>query len=450
MGGAERNEAGRPLEAALAIEGATLVDPVLGVVEEALLLADPARILWVGPRAEAPAWRLRPEGERVEARGRFLMPGMVNAHSHAAMTLMRGYADDLSLMPWLETRIFPVEARLRPEDTYWGALLAAVEMLEAGVTAFADMYFFMEETARAVVEAGGRAAIARGMVEPGDGSGARALAEAEALFRDWHGAAGGRIRVMLGPHGVYTTTRDFLGRVADRAAALGARVHIHLSENDDENEQSRAKYGKSPAEVCAETGLFQVGCLAAHCVRVGPGDIELLAEHRVGVAHNPVSNLKLASGIAPVVEMRRAGVTVGLGTDGAASTNRLEMFEEMRLASILQKARLGDAAALPAREAFAMATLESARALGWADEIGSLEPGKACDAVLVDPDRSPALWPRFDPFSALVYSAEPAAVEAVWVGGRKVVEDGRVRTVDVERLRREVSRRAALLTREAG
>jgi len=376
-----------------------------------------------------------------------LLPGLVNAHCHAAMTLLRGYADDLPLMPWLEEKIWPVEARLRGEDVYWGTLLACLEMLRAGVTAFADMYFFMDEAARACLESGIRASLSVGMIA-GDAEG-KVLPEAEGKLRQaadfcrrWEGEGEGRITTMLGPHAPYTCPPEFLREVLAAARELGAGIHIHLSETEGEVELCRARYGRSPVELLYDLGYEEAPLvLAAHCVHVDEEDRRLLGRLPGGVAHNPRSNSKLASGIAPVAEMLAAGVEVGLGTDGPASTNQLGLFEEMRQACYLQKLRLGRADALSAGQALEMATRGGARALGLGGKVGEIAPGREADLVLVKP-REPRLFPRHDLVSLVVYSCQDGDVDTVIVGGEVVMRGREMTRVDEERVLYEVQRRA--------
>ncbi|MCE5286117.1 MAG: amidohydrolase, partial [Pelosinus sp.] len=289
-------------------------------------------------------------------------PGLVNAHTHAAMTLLRSYADDMLLMDWLRHKIWPAEANLTGEDVTCGTLLAIAEMLKSGTTTFADMYFFMPEVADAVAQSGIRAVLARGMtgITP---TAEQALTESEAFFKDYHNTAEGRITVMIAPHAPYTCPPPYLKRVVNLAAKLGAEIHIHLSETQGEVLECQKQYGKSPIALMDELGVFDLGTLAAHCVHVSPEDIAIMKAKKVRVAHNPGSNMKLASGIAPVPEMLAAGICVSLGTDGASSNNNLDMLEELRLAATLHKASTLDPLVIPAKTAYDMATTYGAKAL---------------------------------------------------------------------------------------
>lgn len=422
---------------------AVTMDGDLGIVADPELVIDDGQIVSVAPRRRGPDEVQTADADVVDLPGRWLLPGLVNAHTHAAMSLLRGYADDVPLDRWLEDRIWPVEANLDADHIHAGTLLAATEMLAGGVTTFADMYLHMDGAAEAVRTVGSRAILAPGLLEalgPMD----ETLAAAVDFVQRWDGGADGRIRVHLGPHGVYTCPPGFLRDIADTARDLDVRLHMHLSETRGEVEGSRERFGASPVQVAADAGILDAGCLAAHAVWVDGTDIALLVEADAGVSHNPRSNMKLASGVAPVGRLRSAGIPVGLGTDGAASTNQLTMLEEMRTASLLQKVTRSDATQLPAAEVLRMATIEGARALGAADAIGSLTPGKRADVVVLRPDRA-GTTPVHDPLSTIVYSAQDQDVERVYCDGRLVVDAGRVVTVDVDEVRRDASRHALRL-----
>lgn len=439
------------MDADLIIRGATVVTCAGRVLPDGEVAVAGGRIVHVGPAGSLPVEAGRRAGCTViDGCGKALLPGLVNAHCHAAMTLFRGYADDMLLMPWLEERIFPIEARLTGEDVYWGTMLAAVEMLLAGVTCFADMYFFMDDTARACADSGIRASLSVGLVALGPArESLEKLDRAVDFARRWHGGENGRITTMLGPHAPYTCPPEFLREVIAASAAQDIPIHIHLAETAGEVAQTKERYGRTPVQLMEELGLFDRQVLAAHCVHVDAADRAILARMRGGVSHNPRSNLKLACGIAPVAGMLAEQVPVGLGTDGAASANQLGIFEEMRLAALLQKTTSGDPTVLPAPQALELATLGGARALGLARSIGSIEVGKAADLILVDLER-PRLTPHHDVTSLLVYSAQDGDVDTVIVDGRVVVRNGRVLTVDVERVRAEVRERAARLAAEVG
>jgi len=447
----------------LVIDDITVItmDSERRTMRDAAIVVESGAIVYVGPAAKLPAGlaaRLQ-RMPRLQGRGRIAIPGLVNAHTHAAMVLFRGYADDLMLQEWLTTKIFPIEAKLTPDDVYWGTLLACAEMIKSGTTAFADMYFFMDEAAQAVEKSGIRASLSVGMGSlaevadgPDGGSGGfgAVLARGTGLCEKWHGAAGGRITTMLGPHAPYTCSVPFLSAVGERARQLGVGVHTHISETFREADEIRSSHGVSPVRYVQSSGLFDAPTLAAHCVAVSDDDISILAEHGVRVAHNPGSNMKLASGVAPVEKMLAAGIQVGLGTDGASSNNNLDMVEEMRLAGLLHKAARLDPTAVPAHVCLEMATRGSAACLGLADSIGSIDIGKRADIVLLDfgaPHLSPA--GIADPVSHLVYAASGADVSAVVVDGHVLMDDRRLTTLDEHEIMAEVERRAARLATEA-
>lgn len=361
-------------------------------------------------------------GEVIDATGKWVLPGLINTHCHAAMTLFRSFADDLPLMDWLQDKIWPAENRLTGEDVYWGTRLAIREMVLGGITTFADMYFFMDETAQAVEESGIRAALSRGLVGLTDDASEK-LREGVDFCRRWQGKAGGRITTMLAPHAPYTCRPAFLKEVAAAARELDCGLHIHLAETEAENRQIVEAYGKRPFWYLADCGLLEHRVLAAHGVWLEPEELDEMAGHCWGVSHNPTSNLKLASGFAPVPAMLQRGIPVGLGTDGAASNNRLDLWSEMKLAAILHKAVTKNPEAVPASTALAMATIMGAKALGLEEEIGSLEPGKRADLILVSCEES-HLNPVHDPISLLVYAATRADVRAVMVDGNWLVWDG--------------------------
>lgn len=404
-----------------------------------------SRLLQVGAAGALPAdWR--PERE-IDGSDRLCLPGLVNCHTHAAMTLLRSFADDLPLMEWLSTRIWPAEERLTGEDVYWATLLAIVEMVRSGTTTFNDMYFFMEDAARAVEQAGIRAVLARGLI----GSGPAAelgLEESRGLLRRWQGGAGGRITVWLGPHAPYTCPPEYLIKVLQTAEEFRTGIHVHVAETVDEVEQIRKQYGKTPVAYLNDLGVFRAPVLAAHCVHVTEADMATLAERSVAVAHNPESNMKLASGIAPVAAMRRAGITVGLGTDGASSNNNLDMFEEMHAAALLHKVANQDPLVLPALEVLAMATRDGARALGLQNQVGVLAPGYKADLILVDLNQA-HLCPRHNLAAHMVYAARGADVDTVIIDGQLVLEGRRMLTVDEEKVREEVEARAMRLKNQA-
>ncbi len=407
------------------LEGATLLSPEQEI-QDGVLLIDGARIAYAGPAAGAPP---AGPGDEVSALpGRVIIPGFVNTHTHLAMQILRGVADDVPLMPWLEEHVWPMEARMTAEDILQGTRLALLEAVAAGVTCVNDMYGSMDRVAEAIGESGIRGMITQGLIGANDPE-RESLRRGVALYERWQGALGGRMRVALGPHAPYTCPPDYLREVADYATALHAPVHIHLAETRGETEEL-VRLGTTPARVLTESGLSREHVVAAHSVFPADGDIAILAGLDVGVAHCPVSNLKLGCGFAPTRRLRDAGVPVGIGSDGAASANVLDPFLSMKAAAWIAKGTAEDAAVLTARDVLRMATREGAQALGWS-ELGALEPGFLADVVVVDL-RGFAVQPVFDPFSALVYTATAQQVERVYASGRLVYRDGRHLLVDAQ------------------
>ncbi len=366
-----------------------------------------------------------PSYARVPLSEHALIPGLVNAHTHAAMTLMRGLADDLPLMRWLEEHIWPAEAKhVSPEFVRDGTLLACAEMLRGGITCFNDMYFFPEAALEAALEAGMRASHGLIVIE---------FPSAYAADPDDYLAKGLALRdrfrehplvsFCLAPHAPYTVSDASFRKIASIAAEIDVPVHIHVHETAGEVERSLAEHGVRPLARLERLGLVGPGLIAVHAVHLLENEIALLARNGASVAHCPSSNLKLASGFAPVAKLAAAGVNVALGSDGAASNNRLDLFEEMRLAALLAKAVAGDAAALPAHAALGAATLGGAKALGLEARVGSIAPGKAADLAAVRLAGA-ELEPCYDPVSHLVYTAGREHVTDVWVAGRRLVNSG--------------------------
>ncbi len=371
-----------------------------------------------------------------------LMPGLVNTHGHAAMVLFRGFADDLPLNHWLEQKIWPLEEHLTADDIYWGTMLSIVEMIKGGTTTFADMYFFMNQVAEAVGESGIRAVLTRGLVGVGDNS-AVSFQEGEQLYRDWHGRGAGRISITLGPHAPYTCPPDFIKEVMAAADRLQVPLQIHLAETAGEVEACRQEHGCSPIQLMDRLGLFQHKVTAAHCVHLDDDDIAIMAQKQVCVAHNPGSNLKLGSGVAPVSKLLDAGVTVGLGTDGAASNNNLDMFEEMRLAALLAKGIHQDPTLIPAGKALKMATADGAEAL-FLKNLGKLKEGCKADIIGISRDL-PHSVPLHNPVAYLVYAAGAADVRLVMVDGELLLEKGEFLYLDEEKIQAEAARCAMRL-----
>ncbi|MGC8487761.1 MAG: amidohydrolase [Clostridia bacterium] len=370
-----------------------------------------------------------------------VLPGLINAHQHAAMVLLRGYADDVRLMPWLHDHIWPVEARLGEEDVYVGTLLACAEMIRSGTTAFLDMYMFPEAVARACEQAGIRVGIAWPLV----GSLAEAAPRLERLLELSQAWAGSDlVRPWLGPHAPYTCGEDLLRRVAELSKEAGLRIHTHLSESVEEVDALRRERGLTPIAYARETGILGARTVVAHATVLDSDDVAILADSGASVAHCPASNLKLGNGVAPVRALVDRGVNVALGTDGAASTNTLDLFLEMRLAAWLQKSAAGDPSSFTARDALTLATAGGARALDL--ETGALAVGRPADLVALSTWAS-HLQPVHDPASALVYAARPEDVRYTVMNGRIVLDDGIITTFDEEAVMHEARERARRLVR---
>ncbi len=395
-------------------------------------------IVGVGPQSEIAA--AFEAAETLDCRGQVLIPGLVNAHTHVPMTLLRGLADDLRLDVWLLGYMMPVEREfVSPDFCRLGTLLACAEMIRGGVTCFADMYYFEDSVAQATTDAGLRGLCAQTVLKfpsPDAASFEDSLASARDFIGRWRGHP--LILPAVAPHAPYTCTPEILRACADLAIEFDVPLHIHLSETALEVEGWREMHGMPVIPWVKKVGLLEAKVLAAHCVHIDEGEIRTLAHAGVGVAHNPSSNLKLASGFAPVMAMLAAGLPVGLGTDGPSSNNDLDMFEEMRLASFVAKAVSGDPTALPARQALAMATRIGAKAVHLDHLIGSIEVGKRADLVRIELDTLHNL-PRFerDPeavYSRLVYAAKPTDVTDVMVNGRWLMRERALLTVEVEPL----------------
>ena len=423
-------DAGAPAGERLLIDGGTVVvmDEAGTVLEGGAVLVEDDRIVGLFDRA-AP----RPPGiPTLDAEGQLVIPGLVNTHGHAAMSLLRGLADDLPLMVWLEQNIFPAEAELvAPDFVYWGTLLSSIEMLKSGTTTFADMYYFREEVARATIEAGIRAVVGPhviGFPTPDFPTAEESLRDAEGFFERY------RNHPLLVPgtaaHALYTTPLEPTKAAFKLAARYDAPFQIHVVEAKDEDDRIRQSLGMGTIEALDSIGALRPGTVLAHGTYLTDEDIGRIAAGGAGVAHNPESNMKLgADRAAPIPKLLAAGIPVGLGTDGPASNNDLDMFGEMDTAAKLHKFASGDPTALPAETVFRMATAGGARVLRLEERIGSLEVGKKADIVLVETRRA-GLTPLYRPYSHLVYAASGSDVRTVLVNGRIVVRDREITTVD--------------------
>ena len=436
----------------LLLVNATIVtmNDAFDIVEGSLSIRG-TRIEQVGGRDHGPHDRV------VDVDGAIVLPGLIQTHVHLCQTLFRGLADDLVLMDWLQRRIWPLEAAHDARSLRASALLAASELLRGGTTSVLTMETVHDTDAvcEAVAASGLRATVAKCLMDADDAVPGRlrqptqtALDEALALHARWHGAAGGRLRVALAPRFAVSCSRELLEAVAAISARDDTLVHTHASESRGEVDIVRARTGLDNVPYLAATGLLSPRLCAAHCVWVDERAQALLAERDVKVLHCPGSNLKLGSGLAPVAELRRRGVVVSLGADGAACNNRLDMFAEMRLAALLQSARLGPGA-LPARDVVWMATRAGARTLGQQDQIGSLEPGKRADLIVVG-RRGLHQLPPHDPYSTLVYATSAADVRMTVVDGDLLVDEGRLVRADAEAIERHAVEQTRQLIARAG
>jgi 5-methylthioadenosine/S-adenosylhomocysteine deaminase len=425
----------------LVVGGGTVLtmDPEEMVIENgAVAIRDGGIVAVGGRRAVESRFRAR---RSIDAGGRLVLPGFVNGHTHAPMTLLRGVKDDVDLMTWLTKYMFPIEKRfVSREFVRWGALLACWEMIASGTTTFADGYFYEEEVARAADESGLRALPGQGIFDvptPDSQTSAEGLARAEKLLSDWSGHP--RITPSLCPHSCYTVEPDTFVRTMRLAERYDAPVQTHLAESAAELSLVGERYATTPVRHLANLGVLNERLIAAHCVCVDDGEIAMLAASGTGVVHCPESNMKLASGVAPVPRMLAAEVRLGLGTDGAASNNDLDMIGEMGSAARLHKVATLDPTAAPAHAVLRMATLGGAEALHMEDRIGSLEPGKRADLIVLDLS-GPGALPLYDAASHVVYSTRADAVETVIVEGKVLMERRKIRTLDVEEIRRRALR----------
>ena len=420
-----------PRGVSLLVTNATVVtmDPERQVLERGAVAIDGSEIVAVGPTADVTA-RIRAR-DTLDAAGQIVLPGLINTHTHAPMVLYRGLADDLALSEWLENYIFPAEAKtVSPAFVRAGTRLAALEMIESGTTTYADMYYFEEEIAKETKAAGLRGVLGQTVIRfpvADAKTPAESLARAEAFIKAYKGDS--LITPAVAPHAIYTVDADTLRAARDLSRRHNVPTLIHLAETQEESQNAEKEFKSSPVRYLDGLGFLGPGVLAAHGVWVSEPDIALLTMRGVGVSHNPESNMKLASGTAPVPAYLRADAAIGLGTDGAASNNDLDMFEAMRMASLLHKLQSGDPRAVAARVALEMATIRGARALGMAAQIGSIEPGKRADLILVDVSGA-RQTPMYDPVSHLVYVARGDDVRTTIVNGRILMRDRKVLTLN--------------------
>ncbi|MEW6222634.1 MAG: amidohydrolase family protein [Candidatus Hadarchaeota archaeon] len=419
------------------------MDPHRRLIKGGAVVISDGKILSVGEETKEKADTV------IDASGKVVLPGLINCHTHLAMTLLRGVADDMELMPWLKTTIWPLEKHLTAERVYAGALLGCLEMIKSGTTCFADNYFFMDETANAVEKSGIRGDLSHGIIEHGDPKKRESeLRIGEQLVKDWHGKAGGRLTTRFGPHAPYTCSPECLTKVKELAKKHKVGIHIHVAESQDETKQITEKYGKRPVEHLDSIGFLGPEILAAHCVWLNEKEIKVLHARGVKPVHNPVSNMKIGCGVSPVPEMLKAGIPVALGTDGAASNNSLDMINEMKFAALLNKVHKLDPTVMSAYSVLEMATINGAKALRLEKEIGSIEVGKKADIIIVDLHK-PHLTPAHNVVSHLVYSAVGEDVDTTIVDGKILMKGRKVLTLEEENVIEKAQEASDSMVKEA-
>jgi len=396
-------------------------------IKNGALAVKDGRITFVGKNASA--GRIVAEA-KIDAKGKVALPGLINCHTHVPMTVFRGIADDKPLNVWLEKTIWPLEARLKPEDIYNGALLGCLEMIKGGTTCFADMYFHEDEVAKAVEKSGLRGVLGEGVIEAGSSvQGEKMLARSVSFAERFRDYADGRVSAMLAPHAVYSCSPELLLKVGEEASRLGVGLHLHLGESETMLREFEKRNRLSEVEFLNKMGLLNERVLAAHCIDLSEKDMRTLSNRKVNAAYVPVANMKLGLSAAKVKDLTSLGVNVSLGTDGPASNNSLDLFETMKTGALLQKHEYLDPTVLPAYEVLKMATLNGARAVGLEKDVGSLEVGKKADIILVDLAK-PHLTPLHDIYSTIVYSARAADVETVIVDGKILMQNQQARSLD--------------------
>jgi 5-methylthioadenosine/S-adenosylhomocysteine deaminase len=395
------------------------------------------RIVAIGPAAEFSDWQAP---RAIDAGGGIIMPGLINTHTHAAMTCFRGLADDLQLMNWLNDHIFPAEAKLDEQKVYCGTLLACAEMIRSGTTCFCDMYLFENEVARAASDAGVRAVVGEVLYDfdsPNYGPITQGFEYTREMIDTWQNHP--LVTIAVEPHSAYLCAPELLQRAFDLAQEFSLPLVIHLAESKSEVSQIKERFDRTPVEHLADLGLLASNVVACHCVALTENDITLLKRFEVKVAHNAESNMKLASGIAPIPKLLTEGICVGLGPDGCASNNDLDLFLEMDTVAKVHKAKTLDPTVMDAQTVLKMATIDAARVLGLESFIGSLETGKKADLIIVDTDQ-PHLTPMYNPVSHMVYAARGSDVTTVIINGTIVMEDGQINTMDLNSVMKDVNR----------
>ncbi|MBS3055656.1 MAG: amidohydrolase [Candidatus Aenigmarchaeota archaeon] len=372
--------------------------------------------------------KLKAKAEHViNGKWKVVLPGLVNLHTHAAMTLFRGFADDMDLFEWLNKRIWPIEDKLNEEDVFWGTMLANIEMIKSGTTSFLDMYYFMDEVAKASQKTGMRGFLSIPVTDKEFSGDKDRITRAESFIKKWKNTP--RIYPSVGPHSIYLCSAENLQKSDEISKKNSTILNIHLSETEKEVKDSLKKFGKTPVSYMKKLGMLSPRLVTAHSIWVSEKEIQLLAKSGTNVAHCPISNMKLASGLAPIYQMIRHGVNVGLGTDSVASNNNLNLFEEIKISALLQKMKHKDSKIVNAQEALDMGTLNGARALGMKTKLGSVENGMLADLITIDISK-PHLYPVHDIVSHLVYSASGSDVNDSIIDGEIVMKDRKIMSVD--------------------
>lgn len=408
----------------------TIIDKDLEVREHMHVMTDGEKISYVGDEAPADT-----EGQEVyDGKGRLLMAGFVNSHAHSPMTLMRGYGEGLALQEWLNDRIFPFEAKLSSDAVYYGTLLAMAESIRYGIVSTNDMYYFCDDMAKAVIDAGCKNNISRSITNFADDDlwTMASAKEMKSFYDNFNGAADGKIKVDMSLHAEYTTTEKTVRELAEYTKEIGANMHVHVSETKKEHEECKERHGgKTPVKYLSDLGLFDTRTTAAHCVWVEPEDMDILKEKNVSVASNPISNLKLASGVCNVPELLRRGINVTIGTDSVSSNNSLNFIEEMKAFAIASKMMYSDPTAVSPKQTAAAATVNGAKAQGRND-CGVLDKGYRADLAVIDVS-GPNMHPVHDMLNNLVYSASGSDVCMTMCDGKVLYRDGEFTTIDIEK-----------------
>lgn len=367
----------------------------------------------------------------IDGKSKIALPGLINTHSHSAMTLLRGYADDLALKEWLENKIWPFEATLTEEDIYWGSKLAVLEMIKTGTTTFLDMYFEMNSVAKVIEESGIRAVLSEGLIEANDGD--IGLDSSLGFCKKWQGQADGRITTMLAPHSPYTCSREYLKKISDIGKENALAINIHLAETRKEYDDSIRKFGTTPVKYLNNIGLFDNQLIAAHCVYMNDTDLDIFAQNNINVSYNPSSNMKLGSGIARITDMLEKGINVAFGTDGVGSNNNLDMIEEARIGSYLQKANTLNAGVLDKNDILKMLTINGAKALQL-KQLGKIQKGYLADIILVNIEGNTHFYPSHNSLSNLLYAGSGKDVSTVIINGDLIYNNYKFLTLDSEEI----------------